>query len=170
MEKLINQGNTCCFTGHRPTKLPWGINESDPRCVSLHDKLYDIAEAVYLSGVTHYICGMAQGCDMYFCEEVLRLRIAHPDVTIEAAIPCETQTNGWPEAIRNRYFKLVAMCDMETLISPKYTPDCMIKRNKYMVDNASVLIAVFDGVLGGTMQTINYARKKGLEIIEIRPC
>jgi uncharacterized phage-like protein YoqJ len=46
----------------------------------------------------------------------------------------------------------------------------MLKRNRYMVDHSSVLIAVFDGVLGGTMQTINYARKKGLEIIEIRPC
>lgn len=21
---------TCCFTGHRPSKLPWGSNEGDP--------------------------------------------------------------------------------------------------------------------------------------------
>jgi len=170
LEKLINPGNTCCFTGHRPSKLPWRMNESDPRCFTLRDKLYDIADAVYLSGITHFICGMAQGCDMYFCEEVLRLRKRHPDITIEAAIPCETQASTWPEDIRNRYFKLVGKCDMETLISCKYTPDCMIKRNKYMVENSSVLIAVFDGTFGGTMQTINYANKKGLEIIEIKPC
>ena len=23
--------NTCCFTGHREYKLPWGSDENDPR-------------------------------------------------------------------------------------------------------------------------------------------
>ena len=23
---------TCCFTGHRPDKLPWGVQEEDLRC------------------------------------------------------------------------------------------------------------------------------------------
>ena len=26
---------TCCFSGHRPDKLPWGLNERDPRCAAL---------------------------------------------------------------------------------------------------------------------------------------
>ena len=26
---------TCCFTGHRPAKLPWGSDESDERCQAL---------------------------------------------------------------------------------------------------------------------------------------
>ena len=32
---------TCCFTGHRPEKLPWGSDESDPRCTALKKKLSD---------------------------------------------------------------------------------------------------------------------------------
>ena len=24
---------TCCFTGHRPEKLPWRDNERDPPCL-----------------------------------------------------------------------------------------------------------------------------------------
>ena len=28
--------NTCCFTGHREYKLPWGSDENDPRCRKLH--------------------------------------------------------------------------------------------------------------------------------------
>lgn len=160
---------TCCFTGHRPTKLPWRENENDPRCIELKRKLFDIVEALYTSGIRKFICGMAPGCDLYFCEAVIKLRKEHENIIIEAAIPCETQADTWPEATRNRYFDLVHRCDIETLLQRQYTKDCMLKRNMYMVDNSSVLVAVFDGTLGGTMHTINYARKKGLEIIEMRP-
>ena len=30
---------SCCFTGHRPAKLPWGYNEQDPRCVKLKERI-----------------------------------------------------------------------------------------------------------------------------------
>ena len=29
----------CCFTGHRPSKLPWGEDERDPRCLALKREL-----------------------------------------------------------------------------------------------------------------------------------
>ena len=38
---------SCCFTGHRPAKLPWGYRESDPRCVSLKRRIADAVEAAY---------------------------------------------------------------------------------------------------------------------------
>ncbi len=164
-----NAQTTCCFTGYRPQKLPWGFNEEDERCLALKRRIADAVEAVYHSGVRHFICGMAQGCDMFFCEAVLDLRGDLPGITLEAAIPCETQAAAWPEQWRERYFRLVSQCDVETLVQRAYTPDCMIKRNRYMVDNSSVLIAVYDGSFGGTMQTVNYALSKGLEIIQLLP-
>ena len=30
---------TCAFSGHRPEKLPWGEDESDPRCAALKIRL-----------------------------------------------------------------------------------------------------------------------------------
>ena len=164
-----NHKNTCCFSGYRPEKLPWGYNEGDGRCLELKGKLADAVLSVYFAGIRHYICGMARGADMYFFDEVLKLRGEYPDVTVEAAIPCEEQASKWPEAERARYFDAVGRCDYETLVSRQYTPDCMTRRNMYMVDNSSVLIAVYDGRFGGTMHTIGYAAKRGLEIIEIRP-
>ena len=169
MEPLINRDNTCCFTGYRPSKLPWREDEADSRCVALKKKIYDVAEAVYLSGIRHFVCGMAQGCDMYFCEAVIKLRETYIDVTIEAALPCEEQADRWPEYARNRYFNLIRQCTHETMVSRTYTRDCMTRRNKYMVDKSSVLLAVYDGQFGGTMQTVNYAKKKELEIIRITP-
>lgn len=166
---MTSKAITCSFTGHRPNKLPWRYNETDERCILLKEKLYDIAEAVYFSGVRHFICGMAMGCDLYFCEILLSLREKHPDITIEAAIPCESQAMRWRTFERERYNRLLEFCDSKTIISKNYTYDCMMKRNRYMIDRSSVLIAVFDGAFGGTMKTVVYARQQGLEIIQIAP-
>ncbi|MBQ8975700.1 MAG: DUF1273 family protein, partial [Oscillospiraceae bacterium] len=87
-----DRGTTCCFTGYRPEKLPWGYDEADPRCEKLRRRLYDFAEAVYLSGIRRYICGMALGCDMIFCEVLLTLRERCPDIVIEAAVPFPEQS------------------------------------------------------------------------------
>lgn len=157
----------CSFTGHRESKLPWHGNENDPRCIKLKSILSDTIEAVYHSGVRHFICGMATGCDMYFCEAVIELRTVHEDITLEAAIPWEGQSSGWPAALKKRYSRLVEECDYYTLVQNRYTPDCLMRRNRYMVDNSSVLIAVFNGTPGGTMSTILYAMRRGIEIIEL---
>ena len=41
----------------------------------------------------------------------------------------------------------------------------MLRRDRYLVDHASLLIAVYDGMLGGTMYTLSYAMKKGVETV-----
>jgi uncharacterized phage-like protein YoqJ len=158
---------SCCFTGHRPGKLPWGYDEEDRRCLDLKRRIADAAETAYEQGFRHFLCGMAQGCDLYFCECVLALRTRHPDLTVEAAIPCPTQADSWPEAQRERYRALVAACDLETLVSEAYSPACMQRRDRYMVDHASLLIAAFDGSAGGTRYTVEYAMRRGLSIVDL---
>lgn len=160
---------SCCFSGHRPGKLPWGNREDDARCLCLKERLYDAILTAYDEGYRHFICGMAQGCDLYFCEAVLRLREEHPEMSLEAAIPCPTQADGWSRAQRERYQRLLAQCDYETMVQEAYTPDCMQRRNRYMVDHASLLIAMHDGVPGGTRRTIEYAMRRGLDIVDIPP-
>ena len=162
----MTPGSACCFTGHRPEKLPWRYDENDPRCAALKERIADTVRAVYEAGVRHFICGMAKGCDMYFAEAVIAMRDEYPGVTLEAAIPCESQADRWSVAERERYFYVIHQCDRETLVQREYTDDCMLRRNRYMVDNASILIAVYDGTRGGTMQTVNYAARRGLEIIQ----
>ena len=124
-------------------------------------------EAAYQEGFRHFLCGMALGCDLYFCECVLQLRQEHPDVTVEAAVPCPTQADAWPPDQRRRYARLVAACDYETLVSQRYGPACMQRRDRYMVDHASLLIAAFDGSPGGTRYTVEYAMRRGVEIVDL---
>ena len=158
---------SCCFTGHRPGKLPWKYREEDPRCLALKRRIMDALEAAYAEGYRHFLCGMAMGCDLYFCEAVIRLREQHPDVTLEAAIPCPTQADAWPWAQRERYLRLLAACDAETLVSDRYSAACMTRRDRYMVDHASLLIAAFDGSPGGTRYTVEYAMQRGLDVVDL---
>jgi len=158
---------SCCFTGHRPDKLPWRYNEEDPRCLALKEKLTTVVEEVYRQGYRHFICGMAQGCDLYFCECVLALREKYADVTLEAAIPCPTQSDRWPAEQQRRYARLVAACDLETVVCSQYNSGCMQRRDRYMVDHAALLIAAFSGSSGGTRYTIGYALQRGLDIIDL---
>lgn len=158
---------SCCFTGHRPAKLPWQYHEEDPRCLKLKRRICDAVDLAYEQGFRHFLCGMAMGCDLYFCECVLALRRRCPDVSVEAVIPCPTQAESWPADQRERYRKLVEACDEKTLISQTYTHDCMQRRNRYMVDHASLLIAAFDGVAGGTRRTVEYALLRGLTVVDL---
>ncbi len=163
----MERAQTCTFTGHRENKLPWRTDETDPRCLRLKQRIADAVEAVYRSGIRHYICGMATGCDMYFAEAVLALRAEHPDVTLEAAIPCEGQSARWTAEQRRRYDRAVAECDFCTVIQRDYSPDCMLRRTRYMAASSAVLTAPYNGRPGGTQSTLLYALRQGLQIIEL---
>lgn len=165
----VERERTCCFTGHRSSKLPWHTNEGDIRCVELKRKLREALREEYEGGIRHFICGMAPGSDMYFAEEVLRLREELPDITLEAAVPYEEQSRGLSPWDKRRYERVLSACDKVTVVSREYWTGCMQKRNVYMVDRSAVIIAVFGGGQGGTFNTMRYALKKGLKLVEISP-
>lgn len=166
----MEKSTTCCFTGHRPEKLPWGMDETDSRCVRLKSKMDQVLEISYQKGMRHFICGMAQGSDLYFAEAVLKLRQRYPDVTLEAARPCETQARSWPEREQKRYQSILDQCNYETLVQHTYSPGCMQRRNRYMVDHAQLVIAVYNGEpKGGTAQTLAYALRNRRDTCILEP-
>lgn len=164
---MYDKSITCGFTGHRPTKLPWGANENDERCIKLKAELNARLEGIYEAGYRHFICGMAIGCDFYFAAAVIALREKHPDVTLEAAVPCGDQPDRWNSKLRARYNELIDQCNEVNVLQINYTPDCMLKRNEYIVDNSSLLLACYDGRPGGTMKTLLYAGRNDVKTIII---
>ncbi len=159
---------TCCFSGYRPDKLPWGSNENDPRCLDLKARLKNAVEAAIRDGYRHFIVGMAAGADLYCCETVLALRRQY-GITVEAAVPCRNQAQRWSPAARKRYENLLALCDQVTVLQEQYDRDCMLRRNRYMVDHAAMMIAVFDGKSGGTRYTVDYAVAHNVKVDFVSP-
>ena len=151
--------------GQGKNLLPWGEDEQDLRCLRLKRAIARAVEEAYVSGIRHFISGMARGIDLYCAEAVLELREAEGDILLECARPCETQADSWPAAERARYRSILERCNYETLVQHSYDRFCMIRRNRYMADRSGLLIAVYNGVpKGGTFQTLAYAMKKGLTI------
>ena len=163
----MDRSVSCCFSGHRPAKLPWGTNETDPRCLALKEELAARLEGVCEAGYRHFICGMAAGCDLYFAEAVIALRRERPEITLEAAIPCDGQAENWPEPPRRRYEALGPDCDAAPALQHPYTPGCMQRRNRYMLERSSLLLACSSGQPGGTRSTILEAMREGLRVVLI---
>jgi len=159
----------CCFTGYRPQKLPWGFNESDPRFLDLKARVKKtIKEAINL-GYRHFISGMALGFDMLCAEIVLDFKLEMSDIVLECALPCKDQAKLWSSSQQLIWKKILSQADKIRCVYERYCDGCMEERNKYMVNNSSLVIALFDGKSGGTMKTVNYANKNGVKVIEIPP-
>ncbi len=163
---MNNKKQTACFTGHRPQKLSWGFNENDVGCLAMKEiTKIEIQNAIINYGITHFISGMAIGFDIIAAELVLELKKDYPFITLECAIPCKEQDKLWREQQKLRYKNILSQADKVTYVSDRpYFDGCMQQRNKYMIDNSSVLIALFNGKAGGTKQTVDYAKEKGLKV------
>lgn len=161
----------CAFTGYRPEKFSFGDNEADLRCEQLKQKMFCEILRMTREGVNVFMSGMARGVDLWAAEAVLQIQNVKPSQKIElwAIIPYDRQPLAWSAKERARYQRILEQAARVEYISHDYYNGCLQKRNRYMVDHATHLLAVYDGQPGGTASTIRYARKKGLEITIIEP-
>lgn len=156
---------TCCFTGNRPAHFPWGGDETDLRCIRLKSEIKSAIEQLVEKGYTRFISGMAQGADTFCAEAVLEIKGSRPFIVLECALPCPEQTKGWERSAVQRYNNILDRADKITTVSPYYTRYCMMKRNAYMVDNADLVLAVWDAKeSGGTFNTVQKARRDGKKL------
>ena len=90
----------CAFTGYRPQKMPFGFNESDPRCIDFKRRVKETIQTLYDMGYRHFISGGALGMDMFAAEAVLELRAQHPDMILEMVSPFDDQAARWSSELR----------------------------------------------------------------------
>ncbi len=163
-------GKSCAFTGHRPSKLPWRYDETDSRCVALKAVLAEQITRLAESGITEYLSGMAEAVDTWAALTVLALREKNPALRLHCILPCKSQADKWNSQARELYRSILEQSDSIVWVNRKYTQNCMLERNRFLVSHAALLLAVYNGVQrSGTAATVNYARRLGREIIIIDP-
>lgn len=151
------------FTGHRPNKLG-SYDPMHPSRVLLRKAIWDKVKSIS-SGEMHFITGGALGVDQDAA------RIAYQNqIPFTVAAPCLNQEKMWPLESQTSYKKMLSLAARVVYVTQQeYTMACMQERNKWMVDNCDILVAVWDGTKGGTANCIRYAEsvKKPIHYLKL---
>lgn len=148
-----NIRNTCAFTGHRQI-------EENFDAVRFEEVLSVLIE----EGYVEFLCGMAVGFDMLAARTVLKLKESYPHIKLIACVPCKGQDRYFSAGDKQEYNKILKACDEVKVLSDSYYKGCMQARDRYMVDNSSLLIAYKRVNEGGTYYTLNYALSQSKRI------
>ena len=159
MEKSYPRNTCACFTGHR------AISVDDMR--SSAELISEQIRALRDEGIVNYYAGGALGFDFAASVTLLNMKNIMPELTLNLVLPCHDYDKKWAKNEKELFSRVIARADTVVYTSEHYSNFCMHLRNRYMVDRSSVCIAYMTENKGGTASTVDYARKKGLRIINI---
>ena len=154
-EIFINKAKTVAVSGHR------FLNKD-------FDKQLLKQVFIYLvnNGYDTFLIGMAVGFDSE-CFKILEDIRKEKNIKIIACIPCRCQAKNFNYKNKIEYERMINSADEKIILQENYDKYCMLKRNNFMVDNASALVTYIRKDTGGTAYTVNYAKKKEIPIYRI---
>lgn len=151
---------SAAFTGHR-------FYDFSQR-VFIQERLTSAISEAYEHGIRNFISGFALGIDLMAAQLVQSLKCNLPGISLTAAIPFEGQAERYNIYDKRVYRRLLELADKVIVLSDCYYPRCFLDRDEFMVENASYLIAYYDGrEKGGTYYTVKKARARGIPIINV---
>lgn len=146
------------FTGHRTY-----AGEAEAQ-------LRSTIRQLYTEGYTRFLCGMAWGWDLAAGEAVIELRDEHPEIELVAVVPYAEFNKLFHGDDLERYNRVAERADDVVVVSDNGGDAAFRRRNDFLVDNASIVVAWFDGApRGGTAYTVRRARHQSIPIINLMP-
>ena len=139
--------DSCVFIGHGET---YGVDSTE---------LYKTIENAIEQGVTLFLNGGMGHFDYMCAQAVSELKKKHPAIRSELVIPYLTfqprtmkyfDSSIYPDGFEKYHFK-----------------SAIPKRNRWMVDHSQLAICYVTHGWGGAAQTMKYAIKKELQIINL---
>lgn len=151
---------SAAFTGHRF----YDVSQRE----FIQERLTSAISEAYDHGIRNFISGFALGIDLMAAQLVQSLKCNLPGISLTAAIPFEGQAERYNIYDKRVYRRLLELADKVIVLSDCYYPRCFLDRDEFMVENASYLIAYYDGrEKGGTYYTVKKARARGIPIINV---
>lgn len=156
---MNNIEKTACFSGHR--NIPINVY------TSLEERLESELTNLIKQGIYNFYAGGAQGFDTLAALTVLKLKKDFHNIRLILTLPCMEQTKYWNEKDKKIYDQILHEADKVVYTSEHYFNGCMHKRNRYLIDNSEICICYLTETSGGTAYTVDYAVKKGLQVINL---
>ena len=155
MEKI----KTCSFTGHRQ------IRTEDKE--SLESLLMRGVKYAYGQGCRRFLTGGAIGFDTMAALAVLALRDSYPDVRLVLVLPCKDQDRYFSPEQKKAYKTVKKRADEIIYTSEVYTEGCMLVRNRYLAEQADIMLAYLYRERSGASQTVRLARENGAVVYNL---
>ena len=153
---IIEKSKAVSITGHREIGLDCDKNKLKQTFLSLIEK----------ENFNTFLIGMAVGFDM-LCFSILEEIRKEKDIKLVACVPCREQDKLYSFSQKTEYRRMLNSADQTIILKENYDKYCMIKRNEFMVDNSSILVAYLRKDKGGTAFTVRNANKKNVPVIKI---
>ena len=147
-EPLPLSEKKCVFTGHRQLGEDFSVR-----------KLKKQIRLLMEEGVDIFFNGMALGFDLCAAECVLQLKKNFPSVKLVACVPCYGQEKYFPQQDQKRYVHILKKADEIVTLADHYYNGCMQNRDKYMAEQADVMIAYCHKQEGGAAYTVKCFQK-----------
>lgn len=128
---------TCCFTGHR-NLLKYQIQ-------MIESKVNEEIEKLIAQGVTCFITGGVIEFDTIAAQSIVNLKNNYTKIKLILAIPCEDQASKWSDRDKCAYENIKENADKVIYLSKKYEKGCILKPNRFMIDNSNFVIEAWDG-------------------------
>ena len=152
------RAKTVSFTGHRTYR-----GEGD-------EELRNIVYYLYGQGYRRFLCGMAWGFDLAAGRMVAELKSSFDDVELIAVEPFQRFGELMSGADAIQYKGLMSIASDRVVVSNEEGVMAYMRRNDFLVDNASVVVAWWDGKpRSGTAYTVKRARRRHLEVVNLYP-
>ena len=135
----------------------------------LRTALQNTIENFISNGAVNFYTGGAIGFDTLCAETVAELRQKYPQIRLCLLLPCPPaeQTMHWRNDQKEKYQKILSQADEVKICSEKYFNGCMKIRNARLIEKADAVICYCKTASSGTGQTIEMARKKGIETVNL---
>ena len=148
---------TCCFTGHK--------NLTQEQAIEALHLLIKRVNELTIEGYTHFISSFANDTDVLLAQIIGSFRYKNKNLVLEAVIPIENKLNSLDKI---KY--ALMLYNKVTVMQEQRGHECFQKRNKYMIDNSGVVVALWDEKTSKeAYNAVNYARSQGKEIIRMNP-
>lgn len=165
----------CAVTGHRPTRFKFKYQEEYSLCKKIKKGIMEQLRWLHDErDVRRIYIGGTLGVDLWTGEIALRLKETpgYEEIELAIVLPFPGHDAKWDDRSRKRLQFLIQHSAECFTIGEQNCQDSYIKRNRYMVNHADYLLAIYDNdrnTPSDPIQAVRYAEKKKKEIILIHP-
>lgn len=168
----VDPNRTVAFTGYRPRKILESLarlKRKYPLSTVHHvvnERLKTLIHTLYREGYDTYMTGMADGFDVWAAMAVLELQAELHHLQL-IAVPAYIKNVSNDTGYNRMYAQIMAAASQICPAAQRYSQGCFDLRNEILISNCTTVVCYYDGLPGGTANTLSKARRRDLRIINV---